>query len=294
MRVTIKAGRWRGEEGNTSRFERGLLGRTGASQDRGGGQGPPPGAEPAGCKQAICWRFHAAAARANFWGRPQDGNTTTESLQIRVSVADLHTDRKEVKTNQPESPRSQHLSHPPPSSPPTLLLLPTYILSSSSSSSSSSSFSRQANLQLCPSAVGSLRSRTPSPVTGRTPAHNFLFPPSTRSLRAPLTAHSFRFSALSSRLASLPPLVSPPPRPRSFSGSGALLTHSSHSTDSSHIPLKGPMQDQVSAGVRPPSCAGAAQDIALRLARGFPPGCKHSLLRGFFELQDKALLLLEF
>lgn len=42
-----------------------------------------------------------------------------------------------------------------------------------------------------------------------------------------------------------------------------------HSTDSSHIPLKGPMQDQISPGVRPPLCAGAAQDIALRLARVF-------------------------
>lgn len=92
--------------------------------------------------------------------------------------------------------------------------------------------------------VESLLSRTPSPATRRNSAHNVSVTASTSTR----FSHSFLCFHVLCRSVPVPSFVS--------FWSAATSTHSQlHSTDSSHFPLKGRMRDQISPGVRPPSCA---------------------------------------
>lgn len=89
-------------------------------------------------------------------------------------------------------------------------------------------------------------SRTPSPVIRHNSAHNFFsFSPSSSLFLSFLIHSSVSVSCLASRR---PAAVLRFLWSADFSGTHSEL----HSTDSSHIPLKGPLQDQISPGVRPP------------------------------------------
>lgn len=136
---------------------------------------------------------------------------------------------------------------------------------------------------LSPPSVGFPRSRTHYPVIRRNSAHNFFT--STFSPLSFLIHFFFQWF-----MSCVDPRPAAAACPLLFCGAQTTVgLHSElHSTDSSHIPLKGPMQDQISPGVRPPLWAGAAQDIAL--------ACSsfsfffQDVNTDFFELKKKSLL----
>lgn len=145
-------------------------------------------------------------------------------------------------------------------------------------------------LSLPSSSVGFLRSRTPSPVTRRDPAHNFfLFSPFDSLLT--LVAHSFLFSVFASCVAPSPAAVLRFLWERRPS---VGLTHTAPFNRLIPYSFKGPNAGSNFSRSQAPLCAGAAQDIALRLACVLPLGCKHSLVRVFFELREKVCCFYSF